>query len=251
MITVGQLREQFSGHVKLQEKRPGVYQLYAPLYHEDGDMLDIFLEEMPGGLVRVSDSAMTLMRLSYTYDLDTENKERIFQTILSENQILESDGNLYLEVSPERLYPAIMQFSQTVAKIGSMRLYRREVIQSLFYEQLNDFVSTELKRFNPQPRAYPIPDREELEVDYELRPGIRPVYLFGVRDNAKARLVTISCQAFRIARLPFRSFVVHQDFNSLSAKDRMRITSAVDKQFPSLDDFRALAVEFLEREAAA
>jgi len=37
------LREQFNSHIDLREKRPGVLQLVAPLFHEDGDMMDIFL----------------------------------------------------------------------------------------------------------------------------------------------------------------------------------------------------------------
>jgi hypothetical protein len=54
------------------------------IYHEDGDMVDIFLENPPNGngdrLVRVCDHGMTLMRLSYSYDLDTPKKEEIFNT---------------------------------------------------------------------------------------------------------------------------------------------------------------------------
>jgi len=80
------------------------------------------------------------MRLSYTYDLDTENKQRIFNRILSENRIQEQDGRLFIEAEPERLYPALLQFAQTVAKVSSMTYYKREVIQNFFYEQLAEFV---------------------------------------------------------------------------------------------------------------
>jgi hypothetical protein len=53
------LRSQFNNHVALHEKRPNVQQLYAPLYHEDGDMIDIFFdlphdaELVPGQTIRV------------------------------------------------------------------------------------------------------------------------------------------------------------------------------------------------------
>ncbi len=63
---------------------------------------------------------MTLMRLSYSFDVDTPNKERIFQEILSENRIKEENGNLFLETTPESLYPAVLQFAQTVAKVSNM-----------------------------------------------------------------------------------------------------------------------------------
>ena len=51
-------------------------------------------------------------------------------------------------------------------------------------------------------------------------------------------------------KIPFKSFVVHEDFENLGRKDRSRITSAADKQFPSLDDFKDTAEQFFEREAA-
>jgi hypothetical protein len=44
--------------------------------------------------------------------------------------------------------------------------------------------------------------------------------------------------------------VVHEDFESLARKDRKRITSAADKQFVDLEDFRTHGEEFVERNVA-
>ena len=86
------LRAQFNQRVRLREKRPFVWQLEAPFYHEDGDMYDIFIE-LPknGGKVKICDFGLTLMRLSYGYEIDTPNKERILHRILSENNVSEQD----------------------------------------------------------------------------------------------------------------------------------------------------------------
>ena len=247
------LKDQFNGRLAFRERRPGTIQVLAPLFHEDGDMVDIFLDEpRNGNKIRVSDHGMTLMRLTYSYDLDTENKQRIFNRILAENRIQEQDGRLYIETDPERLYPAILQFAQTVAKVSSMQFFKREVIQSLFYEQLAEFIEERLAEYNPRPHALPISDHDEYEVDYQFDVGPRPLYLFGVRDTDKARLVTISCLELQRRRLPFKSVMVHQDFESgITKKDRLRITSAADKQFTSLDDFRENGPQFFERERVA
>lgn len=246
------LKKQFNNQVALREKRPGIHQLIAPLYHEDGDMVDLFLEPINGekNLIRICDHGMTLMRLSYSFDLDTPNKERIFQRILSENQIKENNGILFLDTNPESLYPAVMQFAQTVAKVSSMQLYKREVIQSLFYEMLDEFIEENLFKYNPQQNTFPIPDRDDLEVDYQFDIKPRSIYLFCVKDKSKSRLVTISCLEFQRAKLPFRSCVVYEDIDNLGRKDRNRILSATDKQFPSLDDFRQNGVDYFSREAA-
>ena len=251
MMGLELLKQRFNGHVAFRERRPGVVQVLAPLFHEDGDMVDIVLDEPRNGTnkFRISDHGMTLMRLTYSYELDTENKQRIFNRILAENQIQEENGRLYIETEPEGLYPAILQFAQTVAKVSSMQFFRREVIQSLFYEQLAEFIEERLGEYNPRAHALPIPDHDEYEVDYQFDVGPRPLYLFGVKDTDKARLVTISCLDFQKRSLPFKSVMVHQDFESgITRKDRIRITSAADKQFTSLDDFQENGPQFFERE---
>ena len=103
MKAIELLQSQFGRFVQLQEKRPNIQQIFAPLYHEDGDMMDIFLD-LPkdvdlteGKRIKISDHGMTLMRLSYQFDLDTPNKEKIFQRILLENGISDEDGELFIE----------------------------------------------------------------------------------------------------------------------------------------------------------
>lgn len=250
MSALETLKDQFNQRLQLVDKRPGISQLMVPLFHEDGDMVDIFLEGLGGDRVRICDYGMTLMRLSYEYEVDTPNKQRILAKILSENGLKEEDGNLYLEAAPNQLYPAVMQFAQGVAKVGSMRNFKREIIASLFYDLLEEFTLTQLQDFRPQKAFLPLPDRDDLEVDYRFPINGTSLYLFGVKDASKARLTTISCLEFIRHKLPFRSIVVHEDFDALPRKDRSRLTSACDKQFTSLDDFRSSARPFLEREKA-
>jgi hypothetical protein len=254
MKVIDLLQKQFGDFVRLEEKRPNIQQIYAPLYHEDGDMMDVFLD-LPKDAnlteqqqIRISDHGMTLMRLSYGFDLDTPNKEKILERILLENGVSESEGEIWLETTPDSLYPALMQFSQAVGKVCNMRLLRRETLHSLFEEMLGDFIRGTLARYQPTPAVCPIPDRDDLEVDWQFKPNGTPLYLFGVKDNARARLSTISCLEFQRNKLPFRSMIVHEDFDKIGRKDKARLTSACDKQFTSLDDFKQNAEQYLLRE---
>lgn len=247
------LKSEFNHHVSFREKRPGIVQVLAPLFHEDGDMVDIFLDlpKSLGETIRISDHGMTLMRLSYSYDIDTPTKQRILGRILSENGIEEDRGRLYLNTSKEGLYPSLLQFAQTVAKVSNMQAFRREVMQNLFYEMLGDFVRSTLSRFQPVEHYLPLPHRDDLEVDWKLNLS-REMFLFGVRDNAKARLATLSCLEFQMQHIPFRSVIVHEDFeNGLSKKDQSRITNVADKQFTSLADFQTNAEGYFQRELGA
>jgi hypothetical protein len=245
------LRNQFNDRIRFVEKRSGIFQLIAPFYHEDGDMLEIYLEGLKeNGKIRISDHGMTIMRLSYEYEIDTPNKRRIFEKMLAENRLLEKDGRLYLEADLDVLYPSVLQFAQAVGKVSNMKLYKREVIKSLFYELLDEFINEQLVRFQPEPKVLPIPERDDLEVDYSFKGFPRPLYLFGVKDDTKARLTTISCLEFQRADIPFKSVAVHEDFEALSKKDRKRITSAADKQFVDLDDLTNHGEDYFDREAA-
>lgn len=256
MKAIELLRAQFGDFVRLEEKRPNIQQVFAPFYHEDGDMMDIFIDlpkdaDLSEGMrIKLTDHGMTLMRLSYTFDIDTPNKEKIFHRILLENGVSEEDGELYMETGAESLYPVLMQFSQAIGKVCNMRLFRRETLESLFEEMLEEFIMEKLAPYRPTKSVYPIPERDDLEVDWQLTPNGTPLYLFGVRDTARARLATISCLEFQRKKLTFRSLIVHEDFDKIGRKDKTRLTSACDKQFTSLDDFRQNAEQYLLRETS-
>ncbi len=241
------IKKDFNERFSIKQKRPGIFQLYLPIYHEDGDMIDLFIVPK-GNKYSLCDYGLTLQRLSYSYDIDTENKESILQKIISENGLIEENGNICLDTSPATVYSDIMHITQSYAKIGSMRYFKREVVENLFYEILDDFIKNELKEFKPQDKVLPIPERDDLEADYSFSPNGHPIYLFGVKDVAKARLATISCLEYQRANLNFRGWVVNEDFEKLSRKDRSRLTNTCDKQFTTLEDFKLSAKTFLERE---
>ena len=249
--TLEKLKRDFNAHIGFREKRPGVMQIVAPLYHEDGDMIDIFLDlpKESGGKIRINDHAITLMRLSYVYDIDTPNKRKILSRILSENGVTEDGGRLYMDIEPERLYPAILQFAQTVAKVGNMQAFKREVVRSLFYEMVEEFITTSLTQYQPENHFVPIPERDDLEVDWRFHGPSRQIFLYAVKDNSKSRLAALSCLEFQKREIQFKSVVVHEDFeNGLSKKDQTRITNAADKQFTSLAEFTANGDAFFRRE---
>jgi hypothetical protein len=244
------LDRQFHTNVTLRPKRNNVYQVVAPFYHEDGDMLDIYIQPSDTGL-RICDFGKTLMRLSYTFELDTDNKLRIFNELLKENQV-EFDpvaGNISFDTTEDQLCNSLLHFSQVIAKVSRLDVLRREIVSGLFFEMEESFISESLTEFNPVPHALPLPGRDELEVTCAFNIKPNPVYLFAVRNSSQARLATISFLEFQRAPLRFKGYVVHDDFDSLPNKDRKRITSGADKQF-ALDDFRENAKAVLTREAA-
>ena len=192
--------------IDVYERRIGNFQLIIPILHEDGDMVDIYIQDSPlgEGYIRVCDFGLTLMRLSYTFDVAKPTRQRILESILIKNDVNNNNGNLYLDAPVNLLYESILQFAGCAQKVCNMRYWSRESIRSAFYDDLKDCVTTELMRFTPLPEASPLPDYP-INVDWTLVHNNRNFYVFGVLGNDKAKTVAISLLELQKARLPFIS----------------------------------------------
>lgn len=237
----------FNKKVDIQEKRPGIMQLYLPVFHEDGDMIDIYIQELNGKYF-LCDFGKTLQRLSYEYDIDTPNKENILDRILLENNLKEEKGNIFMETNNNSVFHDILHVTQAYSKIASMRYFKREVLESLFLEMLEQYIFSELNDFSPQKKVYPIPNRPELEIDYSFKPNGHSVYLMSIKHATQAKLATINFQAFKLAGLNFRGWAVYESFENLSKTDISLVSSASEKQFTSLDNFKTDIKYYLEKE---
>lgn len=234
------------------ERRPGEFQLIIPILHEDGDMVDIYLVDSPRGegYVRVCDFGMALMRLSYTYDINTSTKQQIFDSILINSGVHNDDGNLYLDAQRGMLYESVLQFAGCVQKVCNMRYWNRETVRSAFYDDLAKYVSSELSRFAPFADQSPLPEYP-ISVDWQLTYNSRQFYLFGVRGNSKAKNVAIALLEFQKERLPFISLVVHEDIDDLGNRERHHLIRNADRQYPALADFEEKATADITRLAGA
>ena len=224
----------------LYERRPGKYQLIVPILHEDGDMVDIYLHDSPrgDGYIRICDFGMTLMRLSYTYDMNSNTRQQIFDSIIINNGVHNDDGNLYIDASRDMIFESILQFAGCVQKVCNMRFWRREIVRSEFYDDLKKYITTNLTRFAPIADQSPIPGNPIISVDWSLRHSNRTFYLFGVRGNDKAKNVAIALLEFQKAQLPFISLVIHENIEELGRRERLYLTSNADTQYPTMSEFR-------------
>jgi hypothetical protein len=168
---------------------------------------------------------------------------------LNESKLKNEEGNIYVDVDPEDLYYGILQFSQGVIKISNMKLFKREIIQSMFFEMLEEFIFNNLNKYHPQKNYYPLPGHEEYEVDFCFNHREKPIFLWGVSNKDNARLATICCQKFIAEKIKFSSIIVLKDIDVIGKKDLARLMNAADKQFPSLEDFQEYAIEYFERES--
>ena len=241
------LEKQFGSGVGIEEVNSNVFRVYAPFFHEDGDMLSMYLDLNADNMV-IRDFGNTLMRVAYTFDFESENKRRILNDIVSSYNGLLVNDEMIMNTSESNLAMTIYHFSQLVAKASNIDILQREVVKSLFFEYLNDYVETNLRDYDIVKNITPSSDKS-LVVDYEIK-AQRPIYMFGVNGDSKASKTIISCLNFQREKLPFRSLIVHENIESLSSFNRRQITNASDKQFDSFDSFSTDGKAYFEREIA-
>ena len=240
----------YSTRFEIYERRKGKYQLVAPFLHEDGDMVDLYLQQSPegNGYIRICDFGMSLMRLSYNYDINTKPRTQILESMLTNNGITNDSGNLFLDTSIDKIYEGILQFVGCIQKVCSMDYWSKETIQSLFYEDLKKVILSDFKDFKPQPDVELIP--EIVKVDWKLEWKNHDFYLFGIRGKDKAYQSAIALLEFMKAEKKFISLVVHENKDKLGNKEENYLTRNADKQYPKLNDFASSGKNDIKRLAA-
>lgn len=248
MLNTEFLTQQFNGHVRFEQVSSRLYQIKAPFYHEDGDMMDIFLQDT-GDALQICDFGASLMRLSYTFNIDTEHKEKILNKIITSNGVCNDHGNIILQSSYNTFFNDLMQYQMVISKVTNLDILRKEQISSLFFEYLSQFVSSQLcKHYSKIETAYH-PTNEAYHVaDYAIldNPN-RPLYILAVKDSLQAARATSFCLRLSSIKTFHTSIAVYEDMDSLISRDRNALTNAVDKQYSTLSDFQANGQEFIDR----
>lgn len=249
------LRAAASENIHLDQRQPGIYQVIIPVLHEDNDMIDIYVEESPAGkdMVRICDFGLTLMRLSYTYEINSDTRKTIFYSILINNEVKHDGDNLYIDSPVGLLYENILRFAGCVQKISNMRYWGQSAIRSAFFEDLKNCMQEEqFEKFSPHHKAEPLENnaklKEFLTVDWSLTHKEQRFYLFGINSNDRAKNVDISVLEFRAASLPFLSLVVYEDQNKIGRKEAACLDKNIDIHYPTLEDLRTkCANDIMER----
>lgn len=247
--------EQFNNRVSIRSVAPGISQIVAPYFHTDGDMMEIYLQPSPAGVdyIRVSDLGMTLMRLSYAIDVDSNSSKKHIQSIINEQRLEYDNGNVFIDTPVSSAHSYIAYFAQSLSKIMAISALGKDVVKSYFYENFRNLVVDKYRLFNPVQNFVPIKSHDEYAVDFMMRSqtsSSKPIYLFPIKDTYKARDVVSTILFLQNNKVPHRSVVVYENFNNIGDKDKRRIMNASDKNFFNVIDFQDEGPKYIENELA-
>lgn len=234
----------------IYERREGDYQVILPIRHEDGDMLDIYLQESPKGenYIRICDFGLTLMRLSYSYEINSARKKKVLENIIYNDNIANDAGNLYIDAKVEKLFENILHYSGCIKKICSMSYWDTKsqgiTPAKRFRNDINDFIFSELNKFSPRanielhlPSLFGFSFEYDLHnVDWMLSYLKSSFLIFAVNDNDRANRVAVDLLELDKVSAPAKTLVVNKDESKLGKVERKCIerNSTIKYEIPEM-----------------
>ncbi len=233
-----QFKEKVCDQLSLLSEGLNRYRVFTPFLFEDGDHLGIVLKR-DGDKWLLTDEGHTFMHL--TYDIDEKSfrsgtREKIIENALSAFSVEENNGELVLAISNGRFGDALYDFVQALLKIADVTYLTRERVRSTFMEDFRAFLEEQVpekrRDFNWNDSGRD-PEGNYI-VDCRVNGMERPLFIFALPTDDKARDATISLLKFEQWKVSFRSLAIFEDQESVNRKVLARLSDVCEKQFSSL-----------------
>jgi len=227
--------------VQIKPKSSKLLLVETPFYFSDGDPYQIYIKEMPGGLLRLSDMGHTMMHLSYENDIDKfrqGTRGDLFNQIKSEIFLEEDNGEFYIDTPIENLGSNLFRLGQALTKINDLTFLNRARAESTFYEDLKEklikIISEE--KIKEDYLYEQMENSKDYPIDYRIEgKNSTPLFLFGIPNKDKVRLTTIIIERLLRADANFDSLLIFFDQSKIPRSDLARLSNAGGEMIASLD----------------
>lgn len=226
--------------VKIRPQSSNLLAVDTPFFFSDGDPYQIYIKEMPGGIIRLTDMGHTMLHLSYENDIDKFREGTrgiIFHQIKSETFVEEDSGEFYIDTSLDNLGFNIFRLGQALTKITDLTFLNRARSESTFYEDLQEQLIKIVGEEKIVKDYYysDMDNAKDYPIDYKIEGRYAPLFLFGIPNKDKARLTTIILERLLRAKADFESILIFSDQGALPRQDLARLSNAGGEMIASLD----------------
>ena len=125
------LKASFNNQIDIVPQKENLLQLFVPIFYPDGDMVDIFIrtDSHDANMIEICDCGLTLMRLSYTFDINSPTRERLLLSIISQaGATLDENGSIRLKSPINDILSSSMKFSQIITEVSNMKILHQSNI---------------------------------------------------------------------------------------------------------------------------
>lgn len=226
--------------VRLRETEQGYLEIVTPFTFSDGGAYQIYLEELPGGGLRLSDFGHTLMHLSYENDIGKfgeGTRGKLWDQVLAESGVGEQEGQLVLSTNLDALGTNILQFGQAITRLYDLTFLNRSRLPSTFYDDLKAlmFQLVEAEKITADYVLADEPNAQDYKIDYRIDGRRAQLFVFGILNRDKAQLATIILEHWLGSRVDFDSLLIFADQQEIPRADLARISNAGGEMVASLD----------------
>lgn len=233
-----QLCKSLCQDIRLHPRSDGRLYVETPFVFADGDAYALFLEQTSQGL-RLTDCGHTLMHMSYDFDVDKlqeGTRGRIWQQIIRQAGLQLSGGELFVDTAPAQLGQDLIRFGQALTKVTDLTFLNRIRVESTFYDDLHEVLEGLVPGRLERDYIHPdLEDGRDYPIDYRVLGASPNLFIFGVPNQAKARLVTITLEHLLRRHIDFDSLVIFANQQEIPRPDLARLSNAAGEMVSSLD----------------
>jgi hypothetical protein len=226
--------------INIVQKNKELLFVETPFLFPDGDPYQMYIREMPGGNIRLSDMGHTLMHLSYDHDIDKlreGTRAKLLEQIKAETGIDEELGEFFIDTPLNDIGTNLFRFGQAITKLNDLSYLNRARAESTFYddlqEQLYKIIGKE--KISKDYTVQNMENANDYPIDYKIDGKHAPLFVFGIPNRDKARLTTIILERLLRNQTDFDSLLIFSDQGTIPKQDLARLSNAGGEMIASLD----------------
>ena len=224
--------------ITLEPEGNNRYRVSTPFMFGDGDHLVIALKRINDNWF-LTDEAHTYMHLTYSLDekdLKQGTRQTIISNVLSVFGVDDREGELTIKIENGAYGNALYSFIQALLKITDVTYLSRERVHSTFLEDFRSFMEEQIpsnrRIFEWHDPKYD--STSNYTVDLRVNGMEKPLFVFAVNGDNKARDVTINLLQYERWNLAFRTMAIFENQEEISRKVLARLSDVCEKQFSNL-----------------